>query len=73
MGFLQPIIGLSVSMQYPHLPSDETFTPIRPGFTLVLPFALHGIHGQEIRIGFHQIAHLIISEIQSCFTSGLER
>ncbi len=67
LGPVQPIDIGGVLIEQPHLAAQKTFTPVGPGLAIVFPLAVLGVHGEVVRMGLDQVAHLHAGEVHGHF------
>src|SRR5215207_4275724 len=73
LGSLTPVLIVAASGEDPHHAAEESFAPVRPCLTTVLPLAIFGIEREIIRVITDQRPHLRLSELERLGGPLLER
>ena len=70
-GLLPPLRVARTAMEDPHHAGKEAVAPVRPGFAVVPPAPLLGVHGVEVGVAFDESSHLVLREIKGLFKGWL--
>ena len=70
-GLLPPLRVARTAMEDPHHAGKEAVAPVRPGFAVVPPAPLLGVHGVEVGVAFDESANLVLREIEGLFKGWL--
>ena len=69
LGLLSPFRVAGAAMENPHHAGQEAVAPVRPGFAVMPPAPLLGVHGVEAGVAFDELADLILCKIEGLFES----